>query len=78
MATVIPELSPELQKAARASYGAGLRAVFIFNAGVAVICFLCTLPLIEYALPGTFEEEDEVRRQRLDSGTSTPVPETRC
>lgn len=65
VATSIPDLSPELQASAIASYQAGLRAVFIFNAGLALLCFLCTLPLAEFALPDTFEGEDEARRQRV-------------
>ncbi|GAA6047387.1 hypothetical protein JCM3770_001279 [Rhodotorula araucariae] len=70
VATSIPTLAPAVQAAARESYRLALRAVFLLNLGVAIACFLTTLPLKEYALPGSFEEEEEGRRQR--SGTGTP------
>lgn len=71
VATSIPSLPAPLQQAARDSYRYALRAVFLLNLGVAVTCFLTTLPIREYPLPGSFEEEEEHRRQR-NSGTSTP------
>ncbi|BGO99762.1 hypothetical protein NBRC10513v2_003990 [Rhodotorula toruloides] len=71
VATSIPSLPPAIQQAARDSYRYALRAVFLLNLGVAVACFLTTLPIREYPLPGSFEEEEQHRRQR-NSGTSTP------
>ncbi|BGP16916.1 hypothetical protein JCM10213_007361 [Rhodosporidiobolus nylandii] len=76
VATSIPNLPPALQTAARTSYHHALRAVFMLNLGVAVACFLTTLPLKEYKLPGSFQEEEESRRQRTEGAsgsTSTPV-----
>ncbi|GAA5940426.1 hypothetical protein JCM3775_005088 [Rhodotorula graminis] len=74
VSTSIPSLAPALQAAARESYRLALRAVFLLNLGVAVVCFLTSLPIREYALPGSFEEEEESRRQR-SSGTGTPREE---
>jgi len=73
VSTSIPSLPPALQAAARESYRLALRAVFLLNLGVAVVCFLTSLPIREYALPGSFEEEEESRRQR--SSGSTPREE---
>ncbi|GAA6002939.1 hypothetical protein JCM10207_001909 [Rhodosporidiobolus poonsookiae] len=70
VATSIPSLSPSLQQSARDSYHLALRAVFFLNLGVAILCFLFTLPIREYALPSSFAEE-ESRRQR--SGTASPA-----
>lgn len=77
VATSIPTLPPAIQQAARDSYRYALRAVFLLNLGVAVACFLTTLPIREYPLPGSFEEEEEHRRQR-NSGTSTPSGPTQA
>ncbi|GAA5833772.1 hypothetical protein JCM9279_001622 [Rhodotorula babjevae] len=74
VSTSIPSLPPALQAAARESYRLALRAVFLLNLGVAVVCFLTSLPIREYALPGSFEEEEDTRRQR-SSGTGTPREE---
>ncbi|GAA5996745.1 uncharacterized protein JCM10292_003177 [Rhodotorula paludigena] len=70
VATSIRWLPPVLQLAARESYRLALRAVFLLGLGVGFACFLTSLPLKEYALPGSFAEEEESRRQR--SGTATP------
>ncbi|KAH8926333.1 MFS general substrate transporter [Atractiella rhizophila] len=62
--SIVRELEPDIQLDAILSYRAGLRAVFIFNAALTFICFLCTLPIKEYPLPGTFKEERESREAR--------------
>ncbi|GAA5977997.1 hypothetical protein JCM11641_004353 [Rhodosporidiobolus odoratus] len=62
VSTSIPSLPLPLQQAARTSYHLALRAVFLLNLVVAVLCFLSTLPIREMELPGSFEEEEEVRR----------------
>ncbi|KAI0370270.1 vacuolar amino acid permease [Pilatotrama ljubarskyi] len=49
--TIIPELSPELRKAAVDSYADALRVVFICQAAVNFMCFLCCLPIQENPLP---------------------------
>ena len=49
--TIIPELSPELRKAAVDSYADALRVVFICQAAINFICFLCCLPIQENPLP---------------------------
>lgn len=73
VSTSIPTLPPLVQVAARESYRLALRAVFILNLGVAVACWVTSLPIREYPLPGSFEEEEESRRQRgSGSGTGTP------
>lgn len=36
------------------------------NAVLAFVTFLCTLPIREYLLPGSFEEEEAARKQRED------------
>ncbi|GAA5854102.1 hypothetical protein JCM8547_008227 [Rhodosporidiobolus lusitaniae] len=72
VSTSIPSLSPELQASARASYHVALHAVFLLNLGVAVATWLSTLPLREYALPGSFQEEEESRRSR-SGGAGTEV-----
>ncbi|GAA5891699.1 hypothetical protein JCM6882_006171 [Rhodosporidiobolus microsporus] len=71
ISTSIPSLPPALQLSARESYRLALRAVFILNLGVAFACFLTSLPIREYPLPGSFEEEEEQRRAG-GSGTATP------
>ncbi|KAI9001206.1 vacuolar amino acid permease [Trametes punicea] len=49
--TIIPTLSPELRKAAVDSYADALRVVFICQAVVNFMCFLCCLPIQENPLP---------------------------
>ncbi|KAI0334757.1 vacuolar amino acid permease [Cubamyces sp. BRFM 1775] len=49
--TIIPELSPDLRKAAVDSYADALRVVFICQAAINFICFLCCLPIQENPLP---------------------------
>ncbi|GAA6032612.1 hypothetical protein JCM8097_004838 [Rhodosporidiobolus ruineniae] len=66
VATSIPSLPPALQVAARTSYATALCAVFVLNLAVAVVCFLTTLPIREYPLPGSFEEEEAERRRRAE------------
>ncbi|KAJ3002164.1 hypothetical protein NUW54_g5995 [Trametes sanguinea] len=62
--TIIPELSPELRKAAVDSYADALRVVFICQAAMNFICFLCCLPIQENPLPGSHEEQEEAWKQR--------------
>ncbi|GAA5826575.1 hypothetical protein JCM11251_002435 [Rhodosporidiobolus azoricus] len=71
VSTSIPSLPLPLQISARESYRLALRAVFLLNLGIAVCCFLTSLPLREYPLPGSFEEEEE-RRRVGGSGTTSP------
>ncbi|KAI0721866.1 vacuolar amino acid permease [Cerioporus squamosus] len=49
--TIIPTLSPELRKAAVDSYADALHVVFICQAAVNFMCFLCCLPIQENPLP---------------------------
>ncbi|GAA6060890.1 hypothetical protein JCM10212_000173 [Sporobolomyces blumeae] len=64
VATIIPSLPSDQQVAARAAYLEALRAVFVLNLVVAVLCFLTSLPIREYSLPETFKEEEEQRLER--------------
>lgn len=48
---IIRTLDPATRRAAMDSWGIALRAVFIFNAAIAFICLLATLPLQEFHLP---------------------------
>ena len=70
--TSINELSPSLQQAARASYHDSLRAVFMMNAGMAALSFLCMFMLKEFPLPNSFAEERSVEER---SGAGTPREE---
>lgn len=67
VSTSIRDLSPALQTEARGAYHDSLQAVFLLNTGMAALCWMSTLGLKEYTLPGSFEEEDAQR-----SGTATP------
>lgn len=49
--TIIPTLAPELRKAAVDSYADALHVVFICQAVVNLMCFLCCLPIQENTLP---------------------------
>ena len=49
--TIIPELPLNLQRAAVNSYADALRVVFICQAALNVICFLCCIPIQENTLP---------------------------
>ncbi|KAM0752968.1 MFS general substrate transporter [Meredithblackwellia eburnea MCA 4105] len=62
VSTSIITLPPHLREAAVASYTTGLRAVFILNACIAFLCFAFTLPIKQYPLHGSFEEEEAARR----------------
>ncbi|GAA5892113.1 hypothetical protein JCM5296_004065 [Sporobolomyces johnsonii] len=75
VATSIPSLPPHQQQAARDSYNSALRAVFLLNLAVAVVCFLSSLPIREYPLHGSFAEEEEARRQRNGEGTPAATVE---
>ncbi|GAA5983531.1 hypothetical protein JCM10908_000321 [Rhodotorula pacifica] len=70
VATSIKDMPPAVRLAARTSYRNALHGVFGLNLGVAVLCLIFTLPLREYALPASFAEEEENRRQR--NGDETP------
>ncbi|KAK4054525.1 AAA ATPase midasin [Microbotryomycetes sp. JL201] len=71
VSTSISKLPPDLQRAARTSYHDALRAVFLLNMAMAAICFVSTWFLKEFPLPGSFEEEERQRQQRLNNGGST-------
>lgn len=64
VSTIIPSLPRLEQSLARESYLLALRSVFILNLVVAVLCFLTSLPIREYRLPESFEEEERERRER--------------
>ncbi|KAK7695684.1 hypothetical protein QCA50_000320 [Cerrena zonata] len=74
--SIIAELSPEHRQAAVDSYSDGLRAVFICQAAINVICFLCCLPIQENPLPGTHEEQEAHYRKRQNS-IRQPNPDDR-
>ncbi|KAJ6599231.1 vacuolar amino acid permease [Mycena vulgaris] len=66
-ATSIPDLDPLWRKAAVDSYADALRVVFIFQAAMAFLAFLCCLPIEDNPLPGTTREQEEhYRNQELD------------
>ncbi|KAI0079648.1 vacuolar amino acid permease [Panus rudis PR-1116 ss-1] len=65
--SIIPELNEQMRHDAVASYADALRVVFICQAAVNVICFLCCLPIQENPLPGTHEEQEAQYRKRQDS-----------
>jgi len=63
----IRDLDPQWKKAAVDSYADALRAVFIFQAAMAFLAFLTSLPIEENPLPGTRQEQEEhYRNQELD------------
>lgn len=74
--TIIPELPLNLQRAAVNSYADALRVVFICQAALNVICFLCCIPIQENTLPGTHEEQEEAYRKRANSGASSSSEDT--
>jgi len=55
---VIPTLDPLYRQAAVDSYADALHVVFICQAAINVITFLCCLPIQENPLPGTHEEQE--------------------
>ncbi|KAI0676872.1 MFS general substrate transporter [Trametes maxima] len=67
--TIIPELSPDLRKAAVDSYADALRVVFICQAAMNFFCFLCCLPIQENPLPGSHEEQEEAWKRRDSNQT---------
>jgi len=77
VSTAIPSLPPVEQSAARQSYLVALRSVFMLNLVVAVLCFLTSLPLKEYKLPGSFEEEEQQRAEREREGRGEGTEEQR-
>jgi len=77
VSTAIPSLPPLEQSAARQSYLVALRSVFMLNLVVAVLCFLTSLPLKEYKLPGSFEEEEQQRAEREREGRGEGTEEQR-
>lgn len=62
--SIIPELSAPLRQAAVESYADALRVVFICQAAMNFLCFLCCLPIQENPLPGTLEEQEAQYRRR--------------
>ncbi|KAF8211294.1 major facilitator superfamily domain-containing protein [Mycena galopus ATCC 62051] len=68
----IRDLDPQWKKAAVDSYADALRAVFIFQAAMAFLAFLSSLPIEENPLPGTRQEQEEhYRNQELDRDSDT-------
>lgn len=70
VASSIGALPPALKEAALVSYEKALKGVFWLNAGVAVVTLVACCFLVEYGLPGSFEEEEQARRAR---GEGDPV-----
>lgn len=74
--SIVKTLDPDTREAAIAAYSTGLYWVFVTNLVVAGVGFLCSLPITEYPLPGSFEEEAEQRRQReAESANRSPAGE---
>ena len=70
--TIIPSLDPQIREAAVASYAAGLKAVFLFQAALAFLALLASLPIEENPLPGSPEEQAEQdAKRRLRQGSSS-------
>ncbi|QRV76673.1 major facilitator superfamily transporter [Ceratobasidium sp. AG-Ba] len=70
---VIPTLEAPLREVAVQSYEKALRSVFIGQAVLSFLAFLCTLPIQENPLPGSHEEqEQQERRRREASGRNNP------
>lgn len=63
---VIPTLDPARRAAAVAAYGSALRAAFIAQTAVAVLTMLSTLPIEEFPLAGSHEEQLEHDRRRRE------------
>ncbi|OJT13552.1 Multidrug resistance protein fnx1 [Trametes pubescens] len=74
--TIIPQLSPELRKAAVDSYADALRVVFICQAVLNFMCFLCCLPIQENPLPGSHEEQEEAWKRRDSNRTESDGEES--
>ncbi|KAI0092776.1 MFS general substrate transporter [Irpex rosettiformis] len=74
--TIIPTLSLDLQRAAVNSYSDALRVVFICQAALNLVCFLCCIPIQENPLPGTLEGQDEAYRKRANSAASSSSEDT--
>jgi len=71
--TVIPTLDPATQRAAVDSYAEALKVVFILQAAVSCLTFLCCLPVQENPLPGSHEEaerQERERRERREGGVN--------
>ena len=64
VSTSIPELPESLQGQARGAYHDALRAVFLLNAGMALLCWISMTGLREFPLPATFAEEQKQQRAR--------------
>ncbi|KAJ7742429.1 vacuolar amino acid permease [Mycena maculata] len=68
-ATSIPDLDPRWRQAAVDSYADALRVVFIFQAAMALLAFLFSLPIEENPLPGAPQEEhDQNQEPDIDNG----------
>lgn len=52
--SIIPDLSPSHRQAAVEAYASALRAIFICQAAINFITFLCCLPIEENPLPCVF------------------------
>ncbi|KZS97519.1 vacuolar amino acid permease [Sistotremastrum niveocremeum HHB9708] len=62
----ISDLEPTLRKAALDSYAVAMRVVFIGQVVTAVFLVLSTLPIQEFPLPGSHEEQAEIERRRQE------------
>jgi hypothetical protein len=67
VSTSIGDLPAPLQQQARGAYHDALRAVFLLNAGMALLCWIAMTGLREYPLPATFAEEQEQRVRDSDT-----------
>ncbi|KDQ16463.1 hypothetical protein BOTBODRAFT_129843 [Botryobasidium botryosum FD-172 SS1] len=69
--TIIPTLSPELRKAAVDSYALSIRTVFVCQAAVAFLAFLASLPIEEFPLPGSMQEQEAQDKHRECAAPNT-------
>lgn len=60
----IASLPAGVKEAALVSYEKALASVFWLNAGVAVVTLVACCFLVEFGLPGSFEEEEAAKRAR--------------
>ncbi|KAI0346735.1 MFS general substrate transporter [Trametopsis cervina] len=67
--TVIPNLPPLLKHAAVQSYADALHIVFICQAALNFLCFLCCLPIQENNLPDSHEAQEAAYRKRANSSS---------
>ncbi|KAG9096756.1 hypothetical protein FS749_007798 [Ceratobasidium sp. UAMH 11750] len=63
---IIPTLEAPLREVAVQSYQKALRSVFISQAVLSFLTFLCCLPIEENPLPGSHEEQEQHERRRRE------------